>query len=84
MIDRARRTFGSTMSRNFCPPNPGSTVISSSMSTSPTRSSYGSTAVAGLSASPARAPSERISRSVRTGAEDASAWMVTLPAPASA
>jgi DNA-directed RNA polymerase specialized sigma24 family protein len=44
----------------------------------------GSTAVAGLMASPARAPAALIARSVRTGAAAASAWMVTLPAPASA
>ena len=31
---RARRRFGSTRSRNRCPPKPGSTVISSSMSSS--------------------------------------------------
>ena len=38
----------------------------------------------GLTASPALAPADRIARSVRTGARTASAWMVTLPAPASA
>lgn len=54
------------------------------MSTSGSRSSYGSTGVPGLTASPARAPAARIARSVRTGAWAASAWMVTLPAPASA
>ena len=83
-MSRARRSLGSTMSRNGCPPKPGSTVISSSMSNSGSRSSYGSTGVAGLIASPARAPADRIIRSVRTGEVAASAWMVTFRAPASA
>ena len=82
--ERARRSFGSTMSRKCWPPKPGSTVISSSMSISGSRSSYGSTAVPGLTASPARAPAARMAPSVRTGARVASAWMVTLRAPASA
>ena len=82
--ERARRSFGSTMSRKGWPPKPGSTVISSSMSTSGSRSAYGSTAVPGLTASPARAPAARIARSVRTGACTASAWIVTFLAPASA
>ena len=47
---RARRILGRQRSRNFWPPNPGSTVISSSMSSSPSMSAYGSTGVAGLSA----------------------------------
>jgi len=81
---RVRRIFGSTMSRNFWPPKPGSTVISSTMSTSSSRSSKGWMAVPGLRASPALAPAARMARSVRTGALAASAWMVTLPAPASA
>ena len=54
------------------------------MSISGSRSAYGSTGVAGLIASPARAPAARIARSVRTGAVAASAWMVTFRAPASA
>ena len=66
------------MSRKGWPPKPGSTVISSSMSISDSRSWYGSTAVPGLTASPARAPAARIARSVRTGACTASAWIVTL------
>ena len=41
-------------------------------------------AVPGLRARPERAPAARMARSVRTGAFAASAWMVTLPAPASA
>jgi len=58
--------------------------MSSIMSISGSRSSYGSTGVPGLTASPARAPAARIARSVRTGALTASACTVTLPAPASA
>ena len=54
------------------------------MSSSGSRSAYGSTAVTGLMASPARAPAARISRRVRTGDPAASAWIVTLRAPASA
>ena len=54
------------------------------MSISGSRSAYGSTGVAGLSASPARAPAERIIRSSRTGWLAASACTVTLRAPASA
>ena len=69
---------------NDWPPNPGSTVMTSSMSTSPSRSRNGSTGVAGLIASPARAPRRRSSRASRTGAPAASAWKVTDAAPASA
>jgi len=72
------------MSRKCWPPKPGSTVISNSMSSSGSRSAYGSTAVPGLKASPARAPAARMARKVRTGARVASAWIVTLRAPASA
>ncbi len=79
-----RVIFGRTRSRNFCPPNPGSTVISSTMSTSFSRSAQGSMAVPGFRASPQRAPAARIARRVRTGALAASTWMVTDPAPASA
>ena len=42
---RARRIFGSTMSRNAWPPKPGSTVMTSSMSSSGSRSAYGSIGV---------------------------------------
>ena len=72
------------MTRKGWPPNPGSTVISSSMSISGSRSAYGSTGVAGLIPSPARAPPYLIARIVRTGPRAASAWMVTFRAPASA
>ena len=44
----------------------------------------GSNGVAGRSATPARAPSRRISRASRTGACAASRWKVTFRAPASA
>jgi len=81
---RARRSFGSTRSRNGWPPKPGSTVISSSMSTSGRRPAYGSTAVPGLTARPARAPAALMARRVRTGACTASAWIVTFLAPAAA
>ena len=57
--------------------------MTSSMSSSESRSSYGSTAVAGLSAIPARACLARSSRANRTGAAHASTWKVTLDAPAS-
>ena len=51
---RARRIFGSMPSMNDWPPNPGSTVITSTMSNSGSRSSSGSTGDAGRSAIPAR------------------------------
>ena len=54
------------------------------MSSSPSRSAYGSIGVAGLRAIDARAPLARSSRASRTGALAASAWKVTDPAPASA
>ena len=41
--------------------------------TSPSRSAHGSIGVPGLTARPARAPAALIARSVRTGADDASA-----------
>jgi hypothetical protein len=53
------------------------------MSSSGSRSSYGSIGVAGRSAIAARAPLARISRAVRIGARHASMWKVTLEAPAS-
>src|SRR3954447_21723814 len=81
---RARAIFGSTTSRNRCPPKPGSTVISRTMSISGRRSASGSTGVAGLRATPARAPPARNVRARRTGACAASRWNVTLRAPASA
>ena len=65
---RARRIFGSTSSRNSWPPNPGSTVITSSMSSSGSSRTYGSKGVAGLSAMPARAPSRAQLAGQRTGA----------------
>ncbi len=81
---RVRRIFGSITSRNDCPPKPGSTVISSTMSSSGSRSAYGSIGVAGRSPMDAREPSRRSSRASRTGASDASTWKVTDSAPASA
>ena len=81
---RTAAIFGSTRSRNFCPPKPGSTVISSTMSTSPSIVAQASIGVAGFSATPARAPLARSSRASRTGACAASTWNVTDSAPASA
>ena len=84
MAARARRIFGSVRSRNAWPPKPGSTVMISSMSSSPSMSRYGSTGVPGRSAMPAFAPRARSSRASLTGAIEASAWNVTEATPASA
>ena len=64
------------------PPNPGSTVITSTWSNSGSSSRYGSIAVPGLSASPARAPiAADAAGERRPDPSVASAWKVTENAP---
>ena len=63
---------------NFCPPNPGSTDMTSSVSKSRRISRYGSIGVPGLTDSPALAPAARMSRATPRGSSVASAWNVTL------
>lgn len=84
MTLRARRIFSSIGSMNDWPPNPGSTVMTSSMSSSGRTGRNGSRSVVGLSAIAERDPRRRSSRARRIGALAASAWNVTLCAPASA
>ncbi len=60
------------------PPNPGSTLITSSVSKSRRISRYGSIGVFGLIDRPALAPAARMSRATPDGSSAASAWKVTL------
>ena len=69
---------------NDCPPKPGSTVITRIWSKSSRRSNSPSTGVAGLTATPARAPIARSRRARATGSFAASRWKVTDAAPSSA
>jgi len=69
---------------NDCPPNPGSTLITSTRSTSGSTSRSASTGVAGLTDTPALAPARRISATHPAGSSVASRWKVTRSAPASA
>ena len=68
---------------NDCPPNPGSTVMTRTMSTS---SAYGSSAdsgVPGLTARPAARPASRMARSVGAIGSSISTWNVIESQPAS-
>jgi hypothetical protein len=71
-------TFDSTSGMNFCPPNPGSTDITSRVSNWRRISRYGSIGVPGFTLSPALAPAALMSRATATGSSVASAWNVTL------
>src|SRR6478735_626580 len=81
---RTSRTLAIWSDMNDWPPNPGSTVMTSTMSTSGSRSAYGAKGVPGLTAKAARAPAARIARAVPTASDTASTWKVTDRAPASA
>ena len=61
------RTLSSTSGMNSWPPNPGSTLITSSVSKWRSVSRWGSSGVPGLTDSPARAPAARRSRARATG-----------------
>ena len=63
---------------NGCPPKPGSTVMTRTMSTNGSRSAIASADVPGFTATPLRAPAARISRATRIGSDAASTWNVTL------
>ena len=78
MTLRMARAFSSTSGMKLCPPNPGSTLMISSVSKLFRISRYGSSGVPGLSESPAFAPALRMSRATGTGSLVASAWNVTL------
>ena len=77
--------FGSISAMNFCPPKPGSTVITSTMSSVSSHGSTASAAVAGLSATAAIFPAALISAmaAVIFSGVSASACTVTRSAPAS-
>ncbi|SLF48935.1 Uncharacterised protein [Mycobacteroides abscessus subsp. massiliense] len=81
---RTARTLSNTLAMKDCPPNPGSTDMTNNVSKSFSTSRYGSSGVPGLILSPAFAPAARMSRATPTGLSVASAWNVTLCAPASA
>ena len=70
---------------NFCPPKPGSTVITSTMSSSSSHGSTASAAVAGLSATAAIFPAARMAAmaALTSSGVSASACTVTRSAPAS-
>ena len=55
-ISSRRRTFSTYEGMNDCPPNPGSTLITNTISTSGSSRSNTPTSVAGLIEIPARAP----------------------------
>ena len=76
--------FGIVSGMNDCPPKPGSTVMTRIWSKSSSRSNSPSTGVAGLTATPARAPIDRRRRASATGSVAASRWNVTDAAPSSA
>ena len=78
---RARRIFGSVPSMKDWPPNPGSTVITRSMSNSGSRSRRARPARPAGARSPRARRARRSSRASRTGAWAASAWNVTEAAP---
>lgn len=66
------------------PPKPGSTDMISRVSNCGRISRYGSSGVPGFTLIPALAPAARMSRATPIGLSVASAWKVTLWAPASA
>ena len=78
---RRRRTFAIWLSRNFCPPKPGSTVMISTMSNSSRMSKIGSTGSAGRTAKHALQPMSRSWRARRTGAWVAPIWNEMEAAP---
>ncbi len=63
---------------NFWPPNPGSTVMTRTMSAAPasTNSATASAGVPGLSATPARIPASRTRRQRDKGSGVDSTWKV--------
>ena len=69
---------------NGWPPQPGLTVMQSTMSAQPRSSETATAGVPGFSAIPARQPSSRIACRVRLAWGVASAWKVIESAPASA
>jgi hypothetical protein len=83
IASRASVIFGTHSSMNDWPPNPASTVITSTRSNSGRISMYGASAVLGLSARPALPPAAWIARAVCTGSTAASTWNVTTCAPTS-
>ena len=69
---RSAAILASCEGRNACPPNPGLTVITSTMSASSSSQATASTGVAGFSTTPARLPSARMACSERCGCGPAS------------
>eukprot|EP01139_Manchomonas_bermudensis_P016790 Amastigsp_a514324_96.p3 type:complete len:175 gc:universal Amastigsp_a514324_96:545-21(-) len=81
---RISATLGMTSGIKAWPPKPGSTVITSTMSTRSRIPSKAATGVAGLSATPTRMPCSR-TRAISDAASDvASMWNVNDDAPAAA
>ena len=72
IIRRSAAILASCEGRNDCPPNPGLTVITSTMSASSSSQATASTGVPGFSTTPARLPSARMSCSERCGCGPAS------------
>ena len=68
---------------NVWPPNPGSTVMIITMSSSPAYGSRALIGVPGLTASPAARPAARIARRVGSMGSSISTWTVIESQPAS-
>lgn len=83
-LSRSALTLGIISGWNFCPPKPGSTVITSTMSTLSASQSActASPGVPGLSATPARIPAARALSASPAASLVASTWKVNIPAPA--
>jgi hypothetical protein len=84
IISLAFWIFGIMLLMNFCPPNPGLTVIIRSRSTSGRISSTRARGVAGLMETPGLIPFSRIWDRVRCRWREASAWIVRKSLPAAA
>ena len=69
---------------NFCPPNPGFTLITNTKSASPKTGSIAAMAVPGFNTTPASHPNDFIYCNVRCICGQVSTWTVSLLAPASA
>ena len=82
IIARSARSFGSIAGRKAWPPKPGLTVITRTRSHLSSTYSTAEGGVAGLSATPAFAPSSRMRARLRSRCGPASAWTVTMSAPA--
>ena len=82
IISASRAILGNWASMKLWPPKPGFTVITQTRSIRSRTHSIASGGVAGFSATPALAPSERMYCSERSRCGPASAWMVMMSAPA--